>query len=180
MVGGRLCYFLVMEYAEGQTLRELLAELGKVPEALLREIAIQTSAGLAAIHAEGILHRDLKPENILLARDQRVRIMDLGVAKVEDASESITKAGKFAGSLPYVAPEVIRQESLGPAADLYSLGVLLHELATGANDDALVAGHEGELAEVGNGRQEDGLAEPELDREANGRVGARLPIGVGV
>ncbi|MHC4668904.1 MAG: serine/threonine-protein kinase [Planctomycetota bacterium] len=133
LVDGRLCFFLVMEYAEGQTLRDLQHELGKVPEGLLREIALQLSAGLAAIHAEEIVHRDLKPENVLFAKDQRIRIMDLGVAKVEDTSVAITMDGKFAGSLLYVAPEQIRQEPVGPAADLYSLGVMLYELAAGEN-----------------------------------------------
>jgi len=133
MVDGELRYFLVMEYVAGQTLRELFNELGTIPEGLLREIAVQTCAGLAAIHAEGIVHRDLKPENILIAQDQRVRIMDLGVAKHEDTSMAITLQGKFAGSLLYVAPEQIRQETVGPAADLYALGVMLHEFATGNN-----------------------------------------------
>ncbi len=133
MVNGRLAFFLVMEYAEGRTLRSLQEELGQVPEGLLREIALQTSAGLAAIHAEGIVHRDVKPENVLLAADQRVRIMDLGVAKFDDTSLTVTLAGKLAGSLPYVAPEAIRHERAGPAADLYALGVMLYELATGAN-----------------------------------------------
>ncbi|MHC4162141.1 MAG: serine/threonine-protein kinase [Planctomycetota bacterium] len=133
MVDGTLCFFLLMEYAEGQTLRDLLHALGKVPEGLLREIALQLSAGLTAIHAEDIVHRDLKPENVLIAKDERVRIMDLGVAKVEGTSVAITFEGKFAGSLLYVAPEQIRQDKVGPAADLYSLGVVLHELATGEN-----------------------------------------------
>ena len=63
---GTTVRFLVMEYVEGRTLRQLLTELGTVPEALLREIAVQTAAGLAAIHAQGIVHRDLKPENAII------------------------------------------------------------------------------------------------------------------
>jgi serine/threonine protein kinase len=137
---GRTVLYLVMEYVEGGTLRSLQHELGSLPEALLREIALQVSAGLTAIHAEGIIHRDLKPENVLITNDQQVRIMDLGVAKLQEASVVITREGQFAGSFLYAAPEQFRSEEVGPAIDLYSTGVMLYELATGTNpfrgDDA--------------------------------------------
>jgi serine/threonine-protein kinase len=120
---------LVMEYVEGRTLRGL----GPAPEPLLRDIARQCAAGLAAIHDAGIVHRDLKPENIVLTADGRVRIMDLGIAKVHDASVMLTRTGQFLGSLPYAAPEQCDGREVGPAADLYALGVVLHELATGQN-----------------------------------------------
>jgi tetratricopeptide (TPR) repeat protein/predicted Ser/Thr protein kinase len=126
-------HYLVMEYVEGRSLRKLLGELRTVPEALLREIASQTAAGLAAIHARGIVHRDLKPENVLITDDHRVRIMDLGVAKLQEASVALTSEGRFAGSLLYAAPEQFRSQAVGPAADLYSVGVMLYELATGLN-----------------------------------------------
>jgi tetratricopeptide (TPR) repeat protein/predicted Ser/Thr protein kinase len=124
---------LVMEYVEGRTLRELAAEWRTVPEGLLREIARQTAEGLAAIHAAGIVHRDLKPENLLLTGERGIRIMDLGVAKTFDASVALTREGQFLGSLPYAAPEQCGIGDVGPAADLYALGVILYELATGAN-----------------------------------------------
>jgi len=133
LVDGTQVNFLVMEYVEGKTLRDLLRELGTVPEALLREIAQQVSAGLAAIHAAGIVHRDLKPENILITDDHKVRIMDLGVARITDESMILTQDGQFAGSLHYAAPEQFRKGEVGLGADLYSLGVLLYELATGDN-----------------------------------------------
>jgi serine/threonine-protein kinase len=90
--------FMVMEYVEGRSLRELLNDLGTVPETLIREIALQTAAGLAAIHDAGIVHRDLKPENILITDAHEVRIMDLGVAKLQEASVALTQEGHFAGS----------------------------------------------------------------------------------
>jgi tetratricopeptide (TPR) repeat protein/predicted Ser/Thr protein kinase len=137
--------YMVMEYVEGRSLRELLADLGTVPEALLREIALQVTGGLAAIHGAGIVHRDLKPENILITDDQRVRIMDLGVAKLQEASVRITREGQFAGSFLYAAPEQFRNQEVTGAADLYSLGVVLDELATGKNpfraDDASAVIH---------------------------------------
>jgi tetratricopeptide (TPR) repeat protein len=134
-------HFLVMEYVQGKSLRDLLSDLGTIPETLLREIALQTAAGLAAIHEAGIVHRDLKPENILITDDHEIRIMDLGVAKLQEATIAITREGQFAGSLLYAAPEQFnKDDEVGPRADLYSLGVLLYELATAQNpfrsDDA--------------------------------------------
>jgi predicted ATPase len=125
--------YLAMELVEGRTLRALLAEIGAAPDPLLREIARQIADGLAAIHAAGIVHRDLKPENVLITVDERVRIMDLGVARLVEESMALTSEGAFVGSLLYAAPEQFRGGKIGPASDLYSLGVLLYELASGAN-----------------------------------------------
>ena len=80
-----------------------------------------------------MVHRDVKPDNVLITDDHRVRIMDLGVAKVLDASLELTRGGDFAGTLAYAAPEQLQGETVTPTADLYALGVLLLELATGAN-----------------------------------------------
>ncbi|MHC4472124.1 MAG: serine/threonine-protein kinase, partial [Planctomycetota bacterium] len=139
-IEGQETNFFVMEYVEGRTLRSLLDELRTIPEALLREIAEQVAAGLVAIHEAGIIHRDLKPENVLITADHQVRIMDLGVARLVQESATMTREGHFAGSLLYAAPEQFRGEEVGPAADLYTLGVTLYELATGENpfrrDDA--------------------------------------------
>jgi serine/threonine protein kinase/tetratricopeptide (TPR) repeat protein len=133
MAGDEARCYLAMEYVEGRTLRELLQDLGVVPEALVRAIARQAVAGLAAIHAAGIVHRDVKPENVLITRDDRVRIMDLGVARVLDATQVLTQEGQFAGSIHYAAPEQFQGSAVGPGADLYALGVVLQELATGVN-----------------------------------------------
>jgi tetratricopeptide (TPR) repeat protein/predicted Ser/Thr protein kinase len=140
LVDGRQINFMVMEYVEGKCLRVLKDELGTLPENLALEIAEQMAAGLAALHARGIVHRDLKPENVLITDDHRVRIMDLGVAKLQEASVALTREGQFAGSFLYAAPEQFGGRPVGPPADLYSLGVLLYELASGDNpfrrDDA--------------------------------------------
>ena len=129
--GDRETAVLVMEYVEGRTLRALLAELGTVPESLLRELARQIAAGLRSIHEAGIIHRDLKPENVLITRDAQVRIMDLGVARPVRTSSPLTKEGHFAGSLLYAAPEQLRGATPGTAYDQYALGLILYELATG-------------------------------------------------
>ncbi|MHC4452937.1 MAG: serine/threonine protein kinase, partial [Planctomycetota bacterium] len=133
MVEDKQVNYMVMEYVEGRSLRELLNDLGAVPESLLRELAQQTAAGLASIQSEGIIHRDLKPENILITDDHQVRIMDLGVAKLQEASVALTREGQFAGSFLYAAPEQFAGGVVGPASDLYSFGVILYELATGQN-----------------------------------------------
>lgn len=140
-VAGRALHYLVMERVRGRTLRRLLVEMGTVPEALVREIGRQAAAGLAALHEAGVVHRDVKPENVLLTDDRRVRITDLGVAKVGGVEVALTVEGQFVGSLQYAAPEQAAGGEVGPAADLYALGVVLHELATGAppfpGDDAV-------------------------------------------
>jgi tetratricopeptide (TPR) repeat protein len=132
-VDGRQINFMVMEYVEGKTLRALLDELKTVPETLLREIARQVASGLAAIHAAGIVHRDLKPENVLITPDHVVKVMDLGVARLMEESVALTREGAFAGSLLYAAPEQFGGKPVGPSADLYSVGVMLYELASGEN-----------------------------------------------
>jgi serine/threonine protein kinase/tetratricopeptide (TPR) repeat protein len=131
--GGDGLRWLALELVEGQSLRELLADYGPLPEALVREIARQCAAGLTAIHAAGVVHRDLKPENVLVTSDQRVRLTDLGIAKVIEATASLTRDGQFIGTLRYAAPEQFEGGEVGPSSDLYSLGVLLYELATGQN-----------------------------------------------
>lgn len=132
-VEGKSIHFMVMEYVEGRTLRDLLKDLKTVPETLLREVARQVAAGLAAIHAAGIVHRDLKPENVLITPDHEVKVMDLGVARLMEESVALTREGQFAGSLLYAAPEQFGGKEVGPPADLYSVGVMLYELASGEN-----------------------------------------------
>jgi len=132
-LGGETAHYLAMELVEGQTLRELKDDLDTVPEALVREIARQVAAALCAIHREGVVHRDLKPENVLITGDDRVLLMDLGIARLVEDEEPLTEAGQFAGSLHYAAPEQFGAGPVGVTADLHSLGVLLYELLSGRN-----------------------------------------------
>ena len=123
---------LVTEYVEGQTLRALLAEMGRVPEQLCRHVGREIAEGLAAIHAIGAVHRDVKPENVLITTGDVVKVMDLGVARLLDVVGSLSGTGAFVGSLRYAAPEQ-RQRGVAPdgRADLYALGLTLYELSTG-------------------------------------------------
>ena len=123
--------FMAMEFVEGQTLRGLGTELGVVPEELCRHIASEAARGLAAIHGIGALHRDIKPENVLITRDHDVKIMDLGLARLADASMHLSKTAGFVGTALYAAPEQFSSQEPAPAADWYALGLVLYELATG-------------------------------------------------
>jgi tetratricopeptide (TPR) repeat protein len=135
IVDGTAHAFLVMEYVEGQTLRELLDELETVPEELCRHIGREVSRGLAAIHEAGVVHRDLKPENVLITPDHEVKVMDLGVARLADEAMRLSMTGAFVGSVLYASPEHFKGggEDLDGRADLFSLGVILYELASGAH-----------------------------------------------
>jgi serine/threonine protein kinase len=130
---GSTALYVVTEHVPGQSLRGVLDETGRLPEDLCRRVARDVLRALVAIHAAGAVHRDLKPENVLLSREGRIVVTDLGAARILDSGERITRSGEFLGSLAYAAPEQV----LRPAAradvrsDLYSLGVMLHELADG-------------------------------------------------
>ncbi|MHC4955681.1 MAG: serine/threonine-protein kinase [Planctomycetota bacterium] len=127
-------HFMVMEFVEGETLRDTIQELGVMPEHLLYQVADQILDALGAVHAEGMIHRDVKPENIVLTRDHQVRVMDLGIARLQQEGRDLTRADEFVGSLSYAAPEqFMDQDHVDPRADIYALGVLLYELATGYN-----------------------------------------------
>ena len=130
---GQSHHFLVMEYVEGQTLRELADELDRVPEELCRHVAREICKGLGAIHAAGAVHRDLKPENVLITEDHVVKVMDLGVARLIDESVRLSQTGAFVGSVHYAAPEQFRggAAEVDARADLYALGLLLYEISGG-------------------------------------------------
>jgi serine/threonine protein kinase len=119
--------FIVMEFVEGQTLRE---KGSNVPMKRAIEIGIQMADGLAAAHEKGIVHRDLKPENIMLQKDGRVRIMDFGLAKLKGASR-LTQAGSTVGTAGYMSPEQVQGIETDHRTDIFSLGVLLYELFAG-------------------------------------------------
>ncbi len=122
-------HFLVMEYVDGQTLRELCDQLGSLPEELCRHVGREVCAGLSAIHAVGVVHRDLKPENVLITPDHQVKVMDLGIAKLADEVIRLSQTGAFIGSVEYGAPEQFSSGHAEPRTDLHALGVLLYELA---------------------------------------------------
>jgi eukaryotic-like serine/threonine-protein kinase len=129
---------IVMELLEGESLKERIRK-GPVPYDELLDIGIQTASALKAAHAKGIIHRDIKPGNIFIVDDRRVKILDFGLAKLlpvqaaEDKSDqdSLTLEGVIPGTTPYMSPEQIRDEEIDLRSDLFSLGVVLYEMATG-------------------------------------------------
>ena len=126
--------FIAMEYVEGLTLRDVLCS-GSVSQPVLLAWASQVADALAAAHAVGIVHRDVKPENIMIAGDHRAVVLDFGIARhvtLGAASESrLTMEGSLVGSVQYQAPEVLKGSDASPASDVFALGVILYEMATG-------------------------------------------------
>jgi eukaryotic-like serine/threonine-protein kinase len=122
--------YIVMEYVEGETLADVLRRRGALPTEEAAEIAAQVAAGLAHAHAQGLVHRDVKPQNLLVSGDGRVKIADFGVARSDDLSK-LTQAGTVLGTAAYLSPEQAAGSEVGPASDVYSLGVVLYELLTG-------------------------------------------------
>ncbi|MFT3706939.1 MAG: protein kinase [Archangium sp.] len=127
--------YLVLALFEGQTLRERLGNNGaRVAEHTVQQWAIQLAEGLGAAHAAGVIHRDLKPENVLIAADERLRIVDFGLAKLRGAAipdQSLTSDGAILGTVGYMSPEQARGEEVDARSDLFSAGTILLEALTG-------------------------------------------------
>jgi serine/threonine-protein kinase len=126
--------YLVMEYVPGDSLLKIMGD-GPMPAGRALHILHQVGQGLARAHQMGVVHRDLKPENLLLVerpgRPDFVKILDFGIAKILDAP-SLTGSQQIFGTPGYIAPEYIQSTQIDGRADLYSCGVLLYELVTGA------------------------------------------------
>ena len=126
--GGR--EFIVYEYVEGESLKELVARLGPFPPEQAVRVGLHVARALAHAHEQGLVHRDVKPQNVLLGEDGRARVTDFGIARALEAPDR-TESGTILGTGSYVAPEQAQGERVGPAADVYSLGVVLYELLAG-------------------------------------------------
>lgn len=133
--------YLVTELLEGKSLRELL-DSGRLPRRRAIDFALQIARGLEAAHAKGIVHRDIKPENIFITSDQRVKILDFGLARVandagladDDRTLPIgpqTEAGTLLGTVGYMAPEQVRGEPADARSDIFGLGAVLYEMFAG-------------------------------------------------
>jgi hypothetical protein len=123
--------FIVMELVEGETLAERIDRLGRLPWREAFAIARQVARALAAAHALGVVHRDIKPANILVDGGGNVKVTDFGIARAAQAT-TLTRPGMVLGSANYVAPEQAQGNTVGPAADIYSLGCVLFEAVTGS------------------------------------------------
>ena len=124
--------YIVMEYVEGSTLRDLLASGRRLMPERALEIVDGVLAALAYSHAHGIVHRDIKPANVMLTRAGDVKVMDFGIARaVADQSATMTATSAVIGTAQYLSPEQARGETVDARSDLYSTGCLLYELLTG-------------------------------------------------
>ncbi len=123
-------FFIAMQYVPGRTLRQEIDASGRLAVPVAVRIARQILAGLAAIHAAGIIHRDIKPQNVLLGRDGEARVTDFGVAHGA-VGGGLTTHGTTVGTASYMAPEQARGGVMSPATDLYAVGVVLFEMLTG-------------------------------------------------
>ena len=132
-------HFLTMELVEGQSLNRLIPKDGLPVEQIL-DIATETVEALAAAHEKGIVHRDLKPANVMLTEEGRVKVLDFGLAKeIHEAnstdatltSADYTKMGVIVGTPAYMSPEQVAGRAVDHRTDIFSLGTMLYEMATG-------------------------------------------------
>lgn len=121
--------YIVMELVEGVTLRKVLTDFGSLTPLRALDVTAAVLAGLSAAHAAGILHRDVKPENVLLSNDGRVKLSDFGLARPTHAP---TETDDLIGTVAYISPELVSGASVDQRSDIYSVGVMLFELLTGA------------------------------------------------
>jgi beta-lactam-binding protein with PASTA domain/predicted Ser/Thr protein kinase len=122
-------YFIVMEYVEGRTLKELLVTRGPCPVPVAISYVRQVLAALRYAHRNGIVHRDIKPHNVLVDHEGRVKVADFGIARA--GSSQMTEAGSIIGTAQYLSPEQARGAPVDQSSDLYSTGIVLYELLTG-------------------------------------------------
>ena len=122
-------YYIVMEYVEGETLKDAIRRRGRIPADEAVGIALQLLAAVDYAHRHGIIHRDIKPHNVMLSREGGVKVMDFGIARVGDSG--MTEAGSVLGTAQYIAPEQAQGRPVDERSDLYSVGVVLYEMLTG-------------------------------------------------
>ena len=133
-------HFLTMELVEGKTLTKLIRKDGLSLDEFL-ELALPLANAVSVAHEQGVTHRDLKPANIMVSDEGRVKVLDFGLAKLRrqttgpEASqlptEAVTMEGRIMGTVPYMSPEQVQGKPLGHGSDIFSLGIILYELATG-------------------------------------------------
>lgn len=122
--------YIIMEYVDGITLREYLNHHGRLESDEVISCASQVLRALAAAHEKGIVHRDIKPQNIMILKDGQIKVTDFGIAKLPH-TETVTAGDRGIGTVHYISPEQACGDDIDSRSDLYSLGVMLYEMATG-------------------------------------------------
>ena len=122
--------YIVFEYVEGETLKQRIDRLRRLPVDEAAAYAIEIGRGLAAAHARMLVHRDVKPQNVLIDSEGRAKVTDFGIA-LSLESDGLTKTGRVLGTTDYVSPEQAMGQDVDARSDIYSLGILLYEMLTG-------------------------------------------------
>jgi eukaryotic-like serine/threonine-protein kinase len=123
-------YYIAMEYLEGRTLKEIIVKYAPLSTELLVSVAVQILEALRFAHRRDVIHRDIKPQNIMIDNDGRVKVTDFGIARAGSGS-TMTEAGSILGTAHYFSPEQAQGQPVEAASDLYSLGIVMYEMATG-------------------------------------------------
>src|SRR5689334_1796125 len=122
--------YIVFEFVDGETLKDRIADVGRLPTDEATAYAIEIGRGLAAAHAARLIHRDVKPQNVLIDSDGRAKVTDFGIARSLE-SHGLTATGRVLGTTDYVSPEQAMGKEVDARTDVYSFGVVIYEMLTG-------------------------------------------------
>ena len=159
--------YIVMEYLEGESLRQRMSRSGRMEQHAAMRIGKQVASGLAAAHAKQVVHRDLKPVNVMLISDpdtpdgERVKILDFGIAKVAAApgDQALTRVGTSLGTPAYMSPEQCKSaRDVSDRSDVYSLGIILFEILAGEHPFAEARADSASIQGAGSRRRSHSLA----------------------
>ena len=122
-------YYIAMEYLEGRTLKQLLQEEGPLAPERAIDIVVQILRAARFAHQRGVIHRDIKPHNVIIDEEGRAKVTDFGIARA--GASDMTETGSIMGTAQYLSPEQAQGHGVGPASDIYSIGVILYEMLAG-------------------------------------------------